>query len=247
MLRLVVLTTLFLLCFSTLVLPHNGKLDKNGCHNDRVTGTYHCHGGQMPLLSSMPPLRDNGNAKPLPSRTRAYDGDDLKFKDKRPRVRLVGCDTPEKPPSSQCDFEKTLAKSAKKRLQQLIDTNRLELQYVACSCRPGTHGTKDCNKGRDCGIVRYNGKNVCDILISEGLAHVYKCSVTMCPKQEIGANNESEKLTMDRPFLSLSIFQLEAEFEKALEIIDQKTFKLISHELTKRKPFPRVSKLSRKE
>lgn len=182
--RLLILTTLLLFALSSLVLPHSGRKDKNGCHNNRQTGEYHCHGGQIPMLSLTSPLPHNGRPIPLPPGTKADDGDDLKFRDKRPKVRLVGCDTPEIGFKAECDSEAALAKKAKNRLQQLINTNRLELEYVACACPPGTQGTKACNGKRDCGIVRYKGKNVCDILISEGLAHVYKCGVTMCPKQQ---------------------------------------------------------------
>lgn len=190
--RLVILTSLFLFGFSSLVLPHSGGLNKDGCHNNRKTGEYHCHRGQAPskskikqqIISPVMPLLSSGGVTLLPPGTKAYDGDDLRFKDKRPNVRLVGCDTPEIGSKAECEFEAGLAKKAKTRLQQLINTNTLELEYVACSCTPGTQGTKACNSGRDCGIVRYNGKNVCDILISEGLAHVYKCWPTMCPKQE---------------------------------------------------------------
>lgn len=39
---------------------------------------------------------------------------------------------------------------------------------------------------------------------------------------------------MDRPFLSLSIFQLEDAFEQAKESADTKTIKLLSQELKKR-------------
>lgn len=28
---------------SQFAIAHGGGLDKNGCHHDRKTGTYHCH------------------------------------------------------------------------------------------------------------------------------------------------------------------------------------------------------------
>jgi hypothetical protein len=31
------------LCLSCGALAHSGGTDKNGCHNDRKTGGYHCH------------------------------------------------------------------------------------------------------------------------------------------------------------------------------------------------------------
>lgn len=32
-----------LLTISSLALAHSGGTDKNGCHTDHRTGTYHCH------------------------------------------------------------------------------------------------------------------------------------------------------------------------------------------------------------
>lgn len=31
------------LAFSVGTLAHSGGTDKNGCHHDRKSGTYHCH------------------------------------------------------------------------------------------------------------------------------------------------------------------------------------------------------------
>ncbi len=28
---------------SSFAYAHSGRTDKNGCHHDRKTGTYHCH------------------------------------------------------------------------------------------------------------------------------------------------------------------------------------------------------------
>lgn len=38
----VVLIVLFTIG-SSVVYAHSGRTDKNGCHHDRKTGTYHCH------------------------------------------------------------------------------------------------------------------------------------------------------------------------------------------------------------
>ncbi len=35
----------FLFGFPTLAIAHGGGLNKEGCHNNRKTGDYHCHGG----------------------------------------------------------------------------------------------------------------------------------------------------------------------------------------------------------
>lgn len=36
------------LAFSTQVQAHGGGLNKDGCHNDRKSGGYHCHRGPPP-------------------------------------------------------------------------------------------------------------------------------------------------------------------------------------------------------
>ncbi len=36
---------ILLLSFSPVVLAHGGKTDASGCHTEKKTGDYHCHGG----------------------------------------------------------------------------------------------------------------------------------------------------------------------------------------------------------
>lgn len=40
------LTTALLTLLPALALAHGGRTDANGCHTDRRTGTYHCHGSR---------------------------------------------------------------------------------------------------------------------------------------------------------------------------------------------------------
>lgn len=191
MLRLLVLTPLFLFGLSTLVLSHSGGLNKDGCHNNRKTGEYHCHRGQTAskskvkqrIISPVLPLLSLASANILPAGTKAVDGDTISFKDSRPNVRLVGCDTPETR-RGQCDAEKKLAKRAKSYLQRIINAGNVQLEYVPCSCKPGTEGTDACNHNRACGILRVGGRNVCDMMIDEGLAVPFHCGATSCPPQQ---------------------------------------------------------------
>lgn len=48
---------LMLLLAQTLVpspaFAHGGGLDRHGCHNNRKTGGYHCHGGAAPARSNV--------------------------------------------------------------------------------------------------------------------------------------------------------------------------------------------------
>jgi hypothetical protein len=50
---------LILLTLPTAAFAHGGGLNKEGCHNNRKTGDYHCHRKRAPkqeTLSAMPKL-----------------------------------------------------------------------------------------------------------------------------------------------------------------------------------------------
>lgn len=44
------------------VLAHGGGLDANGCHRQRSTGDYHCHGAPAPRIQQVQPLSSDGSA-----------------------------------------------------------------------------------------------------------------------------------------------------------------------------------------
>jgi endonuclease YncB( thermonuclease family) len=97
--------------------------------------------------------------------------------------RLVGFDTPETRNRARCESERTLAAAASRRLRHLIAAGGLDLERVACSCRPGTEGTPACNYGRLCATLWARGRDVGAILISEGLARSFVCGSRSCPAQ----------------------------------------------------------------
>jgi endonuclease YncB( thermonuclease family) len=74
-----------------------------------------------------------------------------------------------------------LGDRATARLRDLVRSSKLDFEFVACSCSPGTEGTPSCNYGRRCGTLKANGKDVGAILISEGLAVSFVCGQTRCP------------------------------------------------------------------
>jgi len=53
--------TVATLSLPTTSIAHPGGLDTDGCHHDRKSGGYHCHGGR----SSAPTSNGAGNARPL--------------------------------------------------------------------------------------------------------------------------------------------------------------------------------------
>lgn len=98
--------------------------------------------------------------------------------------RLVGFDTPERGDRSRCDDERSRAEVATRRLRTLIEGGNARLERVACACRPGEEGTKNCNFGRLCGSLTIGGRDAGRILIGEGLARAYVSSGTSCPKRQ---------------------------------------------------------------
>jgi endonuclease YncB( thermonuclease family) len=97
--------------------------------------------------------------------------------------RLIGFDTPERGDKARCDFERERAEAATARLRSLVASGEANLKRVACACRPGTEGTKNCNFGRLCGSLSIARRDVGQILISEGLAKSYVCGATSCPQR----------------------------------------------------------------
>lgn len=108
------------------------------------------------------------------------DGDTIRMADGTP-VRLLGFNTPEKF-EPMCAREAELGNRASERLKQLVSSGTSTVTQVACACAPGTQGTKRCNFGRSCGILRVDGKDVSQTLIAEGLAVSFPCGRTQCPR-----------------------------------------------------------------
>jgi endonuclease YncB( thermonuclease family) len=107
------------------------------------------------------------------------DGDTVRFNGAA--YRLVGFDTPEVGDKARCDDERRRADAATARLRALIAGGDARLIRVACACRPGQEGTRNCNYGRLCGSLSIGGRDAGAILIGEGLARPYVCGATSCP------------------------------------------------------------------
>ena len=116
-----------------------------------------------------------------PGQIQVIDGDTIRMG--FTVYRLVGFDAPETGRNAQCDREQKLGNDATRRLRQLVTQGGLSFTRVPCACRPGTEGTRECNYGRLCGTLESRGRDVGNILISEGLARSYVCSGTRCPQR----------------------------------------------------------------
>ena len=115
------------------------------------------------------------------SDVRIIDGDTIDVRGLTANVRLVGFNAPETWRPS-CTAERDVGERATARLGQLVrGAASIEFERVACSCRPGTEGTDQCNFGRFCGSLFIDGRDVGRTLIAEGLAVPYRCGRTGCP------------------------------------------------------------------
>jgi endonuclease YncB( thermonuclease family) len=113
---------------------------------------------------------------------KVVDGDTIRASGRT--FRLVGFDTPETGSRARCESERTLGAAASRRLRQLVAGGGLDLEQVACACKPGTEGMLVCNHGRACGVLTVHGRDVGAILIEEGLARPFHCEATSCPPRE---------------------------------------------------------------
>ena len=108
------------------------------------------------------------------------DGDTIHVHGQPKGTRLVGLNAPEID-HPLCQRERQLGERAKARLNQLLAGAKLDLTIVPCACRPGTEGTDACNYGRSCGVLKADGRDVGQVLISEDLAVPFVCRGTGCP------------------------------------------------------------------
>ncbi len=118
-----------------------------------------------------------------PADVYVVNGDTIIVRDRK--IRLVGFEAPALGGRAHCGLERMLAARATSRLRQIIRFGEaVDLQPVACACRPGTQGTAACDGGVACGALTVDGEDVGDTLIAENLAHPYVCDRYSCPTPE---------------------------------------------------------------
>ena len=142
-----------------------------------------------PNQSGQRPAPNRSGQRPTPNQSGpiqsgpidVIDGDTVRFNGTA--YRLAGIDTPERGNRARSDDERRRAEAATKRLRALVASGDAQLTRVACACRPGLEGTRDCNYGRLCGSLSIGGRDAGNILMSEGHARPYRCGATGCPRR----------------------------------------------------------------
>ena len=132
-----------------------------------------------------------GIAEPIaPGAIEVIDGDIIRAHGCT--VRLAGFDAPESGLRARCESERALAAQGNLPIAAVGQRRRAGFA-VGPMCMPTKHtgnadqargGTPRCNYGRACGILTAAGKDVGDILISEGLARRYVCGRVSCPHRD---------------------------------------------------------------
>ena len=97
-----------------------------------------------------------------PAEIRVWDGDSLRLGMRRQSetARILNIDAPEI--EGRCTYESGLALQSKRRLAELLQGRRVEV------LRQGTD-----RYGRTLAAIRVDGRDVGDILVSEGLARTW--------------------------------------------------------------------------
>lgn len=73
---ILVIFAIFAFGSSNLIFAHGGGLNKDGCHNNRKTGEYHCHRSNTQLPANVTPAQrdDTCHTGPRGGRYRIING-----------------------------------------------------------------------------------------------------------------------------------------------------------------------------
>lgn len=114
-------TAALLLLLSSLAFSHGGRLNSEGCHNDRLAGDYHCHRAE--------PASPNNKGFAV---SRVIDGDTVEViqNGNRDKVRLKEIDAPEMSQPGGAASKNQLQRLIKGRQVQLRGTERDRYQRV---------------------------------------------------------------------------------------------------------------------
>jgi endonuclease YncB( thermonuclease family) len=117
-----------------------------------------------------------------PRQVRVIEGDTIVAEGRT--VRLSGFVTPESQ-GARCAGERELGLKAVKRVRELIQAGNLDYSPIACSCPTTILGRLMCRVTRTCGVLRANGLDIGDILISEGLRLRLSVKASNAPRHRV--------------------------------------------------------------
>ena len=141
-----------------ILITHGGRLNSEGCHNDKNNNLYHCHNDN----SQKDKLESNKKNVFIKS---CYDGDTCTTRGGE-KIRLACIDTPELR-GSKAQPIKALA--AKEYLNNLIAGKEVFIKRI----------TKD-RYGRTVAELFINGKNIQQIMFNSGYAKIYSKYAYQC-------------------------------------------------------------------
>ena len=185
-------------------LAHGGGLDANGCHTNKKTGDYHCHGGGAPSSGGSSTGSGSGSKgtmyiapapAPAPRRTQPKpvaaaaagpatlvsvgDGDTIRVttaKGQKVTIRMACIDAPETA-QGESGTQATLV------LKQLLGAGPVEI-------RPQTVD----RYGRTVAEVYAGGRNVNLEMVRMGMAYAYRQYLSGCDENAyLGAEAQAER------------------------------------------------------
>ncbi|WGD31252.1 thermonuclease family protein [Ancylobacter sp. WKF20] len=119
-------------------------------------------------------------ATPAAADIYVLDGDTIVVD--REHIRLTGFNTPETR-DAQCESERALGYRAKARLRDLLTMACGPLARAPAGCLTLERLPTPDRYGRSLARLTMQGRDVAEILISEGLAEPYDCAAGHCPRR----------------------------------------------------------------
>ena len=145
--------------YSEDLIVHGGRLNGDGCHNDKKNDTYHCH------RSTKKENLNSNNSKNINIES-CYDGDTCTSTEGE-KIRLACIDTPE---LRGAKAYKVKAKEARDYLNSLVSGRDVDIKRI----------TKD-TYHRTVAELWINGKNIQQIMVQKGYAKIYAKYAYQCP------------------------------------------------------------------
>jgi micrococcal nuclease len=183
----------------TAALAHGGGVDANGCHTNKKTGDYHCHGGgsTAPAPSPSPSRSVYSSPAPAPAPRRSEakpvaaaaagpatlvsvgDGDTIRVttaKGQKVTIRMACIDAPETA-QGESGAQATLV------LKQLLGAGPVEIRPQSAD-----------RDGRTVAEVYAGGRNVNLEMVRMGAAYAYRQYLSGCDENAyLGAEAQAER------------------------------------------------------